>query len=58
MPHAFQNPVSGVRFGTEKDIGFPVLIAIFDPAVSRGSSVCPGSGGGVLPQKFVELSVC
>ena len=55
---AFEKPQRDVRFGTEKSIGFPVLIGIFDSAVSRDSSLCNGSGWGVLPRIFVELAAC
>ena len=58
MLHAFQSPAGGVRFGTEKSVGFPVLTGIFDSAVSRDSSLRNGSGWGVLPHIFVELAAC
>jgi len=49
---------SGVRFGTEKSVGFPLLNAIFDSAATRDSSVRGRCGWGALPRIQVGLSRC
>jgi len=55
---AFEKARRDVRFGTEKCIGFPALIAIFDFAVPRDSSLRNGGGRGLLPHILVELAAC
>jgi len=50
---------SGVRFGTEKSMGFPLLLtAIFDGAVTHDSGVRGRCGWGPLPRIQVGLSRC
>ena len=54
----FEKDVPEVRFGTEKNVGFPRLSAIFGKAVPRDSNPCRGSGGGLLPHTLVGLARC
>jgi hypothetical protein len=58
MLRKLQNPSVGVRFSTEKSIGFPALIGIFDLTAMRDLSPQNGSGRGVLPHIFIELAIC
>jgi hypothetical protein len=51
---AYPKLTSAVRFGTEKNVGFPPLNAIFDRAVTR---VARGDGGA-HPHTFVGLAIC
>jgi hypothetical protein len=53
-----QKHAVAVRFGTEKSVGFPVLMGIFDSAVTRDSNTRCSSGWGVLPRITVELAAC
>ena len=46
-----------VRFGTEKVIGFPRLIAIFTFALSSDSSVDSGAWSGA-PRRIFGLAQC
>jgi len=55
---AFEKDISEVRFGTEKNVGFPWLSAIFDQAVRPDSDPGSGAGGGLLPHRFVGLARC
>jgi len=48
----FEKDVPEVRFGTEKNVGFPRLSAVFDKAVRRDSDPSNGIGGGLLPHTF------
>ena len=50
----FEKDVPEVRFGTEKNIGFPALTAIFHKAVARVRR----SDGGAHPRNFVGLAIC
>jgi hypothetical protein len=54
----FEKSLGAVRFSTEKSVGFPMLMGIFDSAVSRDSLTRNGSGWGALPHIFVELAAC
>jgi hypothetical protein len=47
-----------VRFGTEKNVGFPPLDAIFDSAATDASIVLASRGGGFFPRVQLELSRC
>ena len=55
---AWQNLNVEVRFGTEKSVGFPGLIATFESAETRHSNARDSSGRGALPHTFVELLEC
>jgi hypothetical protein len=47
-------PASAVRFGTEKNIGFPLLNVIFEAAAAGVAR----SDGGAHPHVFVGLAIC
>ena len=52
--NAYLKSIPEVRFGTEKNVGFPPLNAIFDKAVThirRGD-------GGAHSHTFVGLAIC
>jgi hypothetical protein len=49
-----EKSLSAVRFGTEKNVGFPWLNAIFDRAVTR----IRRSDGEAHPHLFVGLAKC
>jgi hypothetical protein len=49
---------SAVRFGTEKNVGFPAPNAIFDSAVTGDSIALCSRGGGFFPRIKLELSQC
>jgi hypothetical protein len=49
--------ISAVRFGTEKNIGFPRLNAIFDSGVTHESS-CQGRPWGRFPPIMSGLAEC
>ena len=58
MPSGLQSANVEVRFGTEKGVGFPRLIAIFDIAVTRDSFPRSGCGWGALPYIKHGLAIC
>jgi hypothetical protein len=58
MLPVFEKPRAAVRFSTEKSVGFPVLVGIFDSVVTRDSTSRHGSGWGALPHIIVELAIC
>ena len=55
---AWQNLTIEVRFGTEKNVGFAALAAIFDSAVKDDSWVFSGRDGGPCPRILIELPRC
>ena len=52
--NAYLESVPAVRFGTEKNVGFPPLNAIFDRAVTH---IWRGDGGA-HSHTFVGLAIC
>jgi hypothetical protein len=47
-----------VRFRTKKSVGFPLLVAIFDPAGANDSARGCGKFGGAFPRVVVGLTKC
>ena len=58
MLQKFTKTFGVVRFGTEKNVGFTALNAIFDSAVRADSRAFRSRGGGRFPRTLVELSRC
>lgn len=55
----FEMRVAEVRFGTEKNVGFPWLTAIFGKAATRDSFLRSGrSGWGGRPRILFGLTRC